>query len=844
MRKCSFSEKRFGLIVLFISCFLALMPGCGPGDTVAPDTGETTISGLEQDVRVRRDELGIPVIDAQNMHDLVYAAGYVMAADRLAQMVNYALFGQGRLAEMAGPMALDLDIYIRTINLPGIAQRQYDQLSDPLKKMLSAFSDGVNAYIDAHKDHLPLDFKLSGYTPEPWQPINSLHVFNVLNLGLSFNLREEIAFLNLAQTLGAEKAAWLFPIYPDEELPFEKAGALSALDLKGVAGQAGALARVGEKMAACLMPLGVAASNNWAVAPERTVNKASIVANDTHLPLQQPPVWMMMQLKTPDFHAAGIAMPGIPGIVAGYNGNVAWGMTMVMGDSQDLFVEKLKTIDGRLYYLYQDKWLPASARSETFRAKGGKETTRTIYATGHGPLLNSALSADPIHPALPPRIDPTPYGIAVKTVSLQTDDSFNGMYELFSAKDMKAARAALEKVRFMDLNFIYGDQKNIAWQVTGCYPIRKKGRGHLPSPGWTDEYDWEGYLPQSEQPYRQNPGQGYLCTANNRTIEPGTEPILGSSWYAPERAERIGQMLSENDAYTWKDAVAMQADVHDLLAAKVKKLLFESPVAEDVRKAIAALPQPDQIDRANAALEMLAEFDGNMAADSPGAAFFGIFQHMFIRSLFLDELGPEGKSAWKNYMVLNSGIYSPDEDHLLGRADSPFWDNIYTSRKETKADILALALANSMRYAEGRLGRDRKSWQWGDLHTYTWRTGLSQMREKLPWMKRAAVWMIGKYTDRGPYPAGGSINTINVAGFYKGQDFDVWLVPAMRMVVDFSRDEPLFLTICGGQSGNPASPHCDDGIPAWRNAETRQMAFSDENIEKQYDRVFVLRAGK
>lgn len=840
MREFRFQAATAGAVAMMILLASFVLPGCGLQKSIDPDSGSITLPRLNQDVRVRRDELGIPVIEADNMHDLIYATGYVMASDRLAQMVSYSLLGQGRLAEMAGPVALDIDVYIRTLDLPGNARKQYDQLGEPIREVLSAYSEGVNAYIETHRGRLPLDFKLSSYSPEPWEPIDSLYVSNVLNLGLSFNLREEIAYINLAKKVGAEKAAWLFPLYPDEPLPFEEAATLSKIDFNAVPDQAEQTSALDEKLSAYLMPFGVAASNNWAVAPERTEKKASIVANDTHLSLEHPPIWMLLQLKMPDLHVAGIAMPGIPGIVAGYNGHIAWGMTMVMGDGQDIFIEKLNTINGQTNYLYMNKWYPVMTRTEVFRINKEESVERTISATVHGPLLNAALAAEPKHHALPPGLA-SPYGIAVKMVSLADDHSFDAMYELLKATDMEEARAAIERTRFMDLNFVYGDAENIAWQVSGAYPIRKKGRGHLPSPGWDGEYDWKGYLPVDEHPYEENPDIGYFGTANHRTIAPGEGPVLGNSWYAPERAERIKQMLSKNASYKWSDAVAMQYDHVDLMVPKVKQLLLQSPMREKVESAIAALPRADEAKNAEAGLKILSGFDGDMLADSSGAAYFGIFHHYFIRNVFLDELGPEDGTAWKNYMVLTSGIYAADQDHLLGRDDSPFWDNIHTSRKETKADILAKSLAEAMTYAEKRLGNNSGKWKWGDIHTYSWRTGTSQMDEHLPLVKRIAVWMIGKYTDRGPYPAGGDHNTLDVAGFNKGENFDVWLIPAMRMVVDFGLDEPLFLTICGGQSGNPASSHYDDGIPVWLKGETRQMAFRDENIEKQYDRVLVLK---
>ncbi|MGM0453844.1 MAG: penicillin acylase family protein [Thermodesulfobacteriota bacterium] len=834
-----------GLIVLAV-LLPVLVPGCSVidyhlRDTVDPDTGSITVSGLKADVDIRRDDLGIPVIDARNMSDAAYAAGYVMAADRLSQMVTYCLIGQGRLAEMVGPPAVDIDVYIRALGLPERAKRQYAMLSDDVKQMLTHFSKGVNAYIHTHRDRLPPALQMTGYRPETWKPVHSFYIYNVLNLGLSFNVREEMAFLNLAQKLGANKAAWLFPVYPDEPLPFHKAAALADLDFNGISETTGRLADLEDRLARILMPLGVAASNNWAVSPQRAARDATIVANDTHLPLEHPPVWMLMQLKTPEFHVAGVAMPGIPGIVAGYNGHIAWGMTMVMGDSQDLFIEKLKTVDGEPCYKYQGRYQPVQTRTEVFEVKGKDPVKKTISTTRHGPLLNSVLTSAPKHPMMPPAAE-SRYGIALRTTAPETDMSFDGMYELNRAETMAEARAAIEKVRFMNLNLVYGDAKNIAWQVSGCYPVRSKGRGHLPSPGWTGAYDWDGYLPVKDHPYVKNPRRGFLYTANHRTVSPEKGPLLGSSWYAPERAGRIGELLDQKNAYTWADAVAMQHDRFDRLVPKLKQLLFDASMGRSVESVINNWPDTRRKDRARRALAVLADFDGRMLAKSSGAAFFGIFHHYFIRNLFFDELGPEKSAAWGSYQVLNSGIYAADQDHLLGRKDSPFWDNVHTDAVETKADILAETLADAMGYAEKRLGGDQSDWQWGDLHTYEWQTAMTKMRPHMGAFKSFFAWLAAQYTDRGPYPAGGDLNTINVAGHRKGQNYDVWLVPAMRMVVDFGRKEPLFLVNSGGQSGNPASPHFDDGIPVWLTSGNRQMPFGEKNLASHYDRVFVLEA--
>lgn len=841
--------------LLQLGCLIALcliFTGCGKlfdftlRKTVDPDTGTASVPGLLDTAAIRRDDFGIPVVEAKNLHDLMVAAGYVMASDRLAQMVAFSLLGQGRLSEMAGKIALDMDLYVRTMGVPNAARAEYEGLAPEIKSALAAFSDGVNAYREAHRDRLPLDFKVSGYAPEPWEPIHSLYIAHVFNLGLSFNLHEEIAFLNIAAAVGPSKAAWLMPVYPDEPLPFEKAAALEKIDFTKILPGSLDLASVYRQLKGVMLPPGTAASNNWGIAPKNTLKQASIIANDTHLALEQPPLWMLMHLKCPDVDAAGVAIPGVPGIVAGYNGQIAWGVTMVMGDNQDVFIEQFKSKSGVTHYLYKGEWLPVAERRETFKIKGEPDQVRTIAFTRHGALLNPALQHPPTNLMQPPAIQTAPdYGLAVQSVVSHSGQSFMGGYRLMQAKDMQGAHDAIREMRSMALNFIYGNKDHIAWQVSGRYPIRQSGKGHLPSPGWTGEYDWTGYADVDAHPCIADPPEGYLYTANHRTLPPGRGPVLSSSWYAPERSERIREMLEKSNRHTWRDCVDMQRDRKDVLVKKFQAMLFEPSFLALVEKRIQSWKEEEKVKKAHDALAILKSFDGDMSPESMGAAVMGIFQHVFINRVFYDELGPNDSPAWQNFVTLIQIDYSADQDHLLGRADSPFWDDVTTKETETKPDMIAETLADSMDYAEAYLGRDRDKWQWGRLLMYEWRTQATQMKAHLPFLARLGVDVLGTYTDRGPFPAGGSYNTVNVAGHSKGEDFRVWLVPAMRMIVDFGLDEPLLLTNSGGQSGNPASRHYDgDAIDLWRKGETRSIPFKEENIIAQYKRVFVLKPDK
>ncbi len=292
-------------------------------DSLPPTSGVQPIKGLAQNVSIRRNALGMPLIETGTFHDALFALGYVHASDRLSQMVSLRLLAQGRLAEMVGPGALEIDRFMRTVNLRQAAEIQYRNASPRLQRFFEVYARGVNAYLYRYRDKLPMDLAQSGYRPEYWKPEDSALVFALLNFGLAVNLQEEIASLTLAQKVGSDKLAWLTPTYPDENLPFDEAEKLKGLRLDGqvpgLAGVEGAARQV-----AALSMLGVAASNNWAIAPQRSRSGKSLMANDTHLPLSMPSVWNYVQIRSPKYQAAGVSIAGLPGVVAGFNGKLAW----------------------------------------------------------------------------------------------------------------------------------------------------------------------------------------------------------------------------------------------------------------------------------------------------------------------------------------------------------------------------------------------------------------------------------------------------------------------------------------------------------------------------------------
>ena len=797
--------------------------------SVHPDQGTARVQGLAQSVVIRRNALGMPLIETNTFHDALFALGYVHASDRLSQMVGLRLMAEGRLAEMAGPGVLEIDRFMRAVNLKKSAEVLYRNASPRLQRFFEVYARGVNAYLFRYRDKLPMDLAESGYRPPYWRAEDSVLVFCLLNFGLSVNLQEEIAALVLAQKVGSDQLAWLLPTYPDEPLPVEEAAKLKGLNLNGQLVGLGAVSNAVSQFADAHM-LGVAASNNWAIAPQNSRSGKSLLANDTHLPLSMPSAWNFVQIRSPKYQAAGVSIAGVPAVVAGFNGKLGWGMTMVMGDNQDLFLEKIKRENGRLMYLADGKWLPAQQRQETFFIKGQRPIRETLYETRHGPLLNSALG-ERKHMLQPLQLS-SGYGLALQTTQFEADKTLDAFFDLSRAQSVEQAFEATREVRAMPLNVIFADARHIGWQVTGRLPNRRAGLGLMPSPGWDSQYEWDGFADPMLHPYDQDPPEGWLGTANQRTVPRGYGMQLSNSWYYPERAERIAE-LAGTGKHDSQSMIAMQYDQTSLFAGKLQSMFGAPGMAEGLKTAIDALP-PAERSKAREAHRRLMKFDGKMAATSADAALFSAFLYQSARETFLDELGPDTSPAWQALVETANSSYSAQADHLLGREDSPFWNDIRTPQLEDKPAILARSLAGAVSFTESKLGTERSAWQWGKLHSYNWTTETSHLARYMSASQRASINALKGYLDRGPYPAGGDHSTLNVSAYNWGQNFDTWLIPAMRIVVDFGREEPLIGLNSSGQSGNPASKHYADGIDAWLKGQYMTFPFQPHNLDKAY----------
>ena len=832
------SWRQSCVIGLCLACLC--VSGCAPllnsifNNALPPAEGRRSLPGIAAEVLVSRDDLGIPFIDAQSLDDLITAMGYVSACDRFTQMEGFRLVGQGRLSEMAGKAALEMDLYLRALNVNKATDVLYAAATPELRRLLQCYADGVNAYLDTMP--LPMTLKMAGHHPEKWEPRDSVSVFIVLTLGLAQNIHEEIGILNLARRMGPENLAWLIPIYPDEPLPFEEMNKLAGVDLTSAARDMEDLFAAIARTNRLIVPA-AAASNNWVISGRRTASGKPILANDTHLPLALPSYWHMMKLRCPGLEGAGVALAGVPGIIAGYNRHMAVGMTMVMADNQDIFLEQLRQQEDGLYYLYLGEWLRTTERPETIRVKGGKDITVTIHETIHGPLMNNILTAPPRHLLIPLPTDAS-LGIAVSWAAFEPDQTMEAFFNIMKATSvddiLAAARAGTSVI---PLNLVMADANDIAWQVTGCFPIRKKGRGLCPSPGWNGEYDWQGFLDPACHPTAKNPDKGYIGTANNRTVGADFPHVLSSSWYYPDRARRIDQLLTAEEKCTVETVKAMQLDVYSPFVETIKQVLLDETAAGQIN---AVFEEEKARQRVAEGLRVLSDFSGEMTTDSAGAAFCGAFLSCLAENLFADECGGTRTPAWDSLTEIFLMAYSALHDHLTERCqNSPFWDDVTTEAKEDRRQILAQTVLDAVTFLEDAFGPAEK-WRWGELHRYRWVTDASQLSPHMGFFDKMGMKFLAGYLDRGPYPAPGDHTTLNVAAYHPGKDFNAWLIPAMRLIVDFDAEEPLIGINSSGQSDNPASPHYEDGILAWLNGTYNAFPFNEGHIRQKYTRTLVL----
>ena len=742
-------------------------------------TGSTALRGLDGDVEVLWDRWGVPHVYAGTQDDVFLAQGYLHAQDRLWQMEMNRRIGAGRLSEIFGARTLEADRFLRRVGLRRVARREMDLLDDETAAMMTAYCSGVNAFLMAHQSRLPIEFSLLRFRPEAWSPLDSLTWAKLMGWSLSLNWDVELYRARFLSLLGPEAAAAIEQAYPQGHPITVSPGTPSA----------GGPAISGEELAALAGVIQGAFSNAWVVNGERSATGRPFLANDPHLIPQLPSTWYEMHLECPQFRVSGASMAGAPGIVIGHNQHIAWGLTASMVDSQDVFIEEFSPNDP-LKYKHKGRWRRAARVKETIRVKGQRDAVmEEVLTTLHGPVILPGKGG-------------SGRAFALRSTLLEPNHLSRAALELAKARDWGEFRAALSHWAAPALNFLYADAAgHIGYQLAGRMPRRVDGTGYLPSPGWTGQHEWAGYLDFEELPSAFDPSEGYLVNANNRPMRDGgtSEGIYGE-WIDGYRAQRIEEVLLAHSKLDADGIRQIHQDALSLPAQELQRLL------KDV--------QPRSPD-ARFALDKIIQWDCRVSVQSIGAAIYEVFRLTLMRKVLQPVLGPHTQ----DYFGMQIHPFGGTTAYQF-RGSSFF---LRLAKEQTENDgggVISESLEETVAFLRERLGSNVARWRWGRLHRVSFNHALGQQP------------LLGLFLNRGPYPLMGDMDTPHQASFSLRQPYDAtrWL-PSLRFIADTSNWDRSLMVHVPGQSGQVGSSHYDDLISLWRSGEYHPMPFSRSAVE-------------
>jgi penicillin amidase len=844
--------------------------------------GAVRLEGLSGPAEILRDRYGVPHIYARTAEDLFFAQGYAHAQDRFWQMEFWRRVGAGRLSELFGKSLLETDKFLRTLGLHEVAQREYELMPPDTRRYLDAYVAGVNAYaLERPPWRLALELtllRLQGvkFAVEPWTPADSIAWGKMMAYDLGTNFEEERS--NLEILGGAGRRAWgdyFSPYRSDMPYIVSQQELAQGVGLDPMAQGADSIgAQLACALPACALPAwargAVAAgpfgtsgkgSNSWVISGERTASGKPLLANDMHLGIQMPSVWYEVGLHGIDeqgnvgrtercpFDVRGYSFPGVPFVIAGHNDRIAWGFTNQGGDVQDLYVERLNPENPDQYEV-NGRWVDMEIRYETIKInKEDEPYVLRVRKTRHGPLLTDrsswrALAAYAVSPGKPFPQDFSFTGLALRWTALEPTRLVEAVCRLDQASGYADFREALRRWDIAHQNVVYADvEGNIAYQATGLIPVRAQGDGRAPVPGWTDEYEWLGYVPFEQMPAVLNPAKGYMVTANNPPVAPEYPRYLGSQFSMGYRARRISELIeADRDGITIEDMKRIQGDVYDQAAAETVPYLrgldlrgaLESRQLEGQPKPPGAAGQPEEqrsererlkqqkqeqqeLQALEKARERLLGWDARMKRDSPEAALYGFFWLKLVEETFKDQF-PE--SAWPpgEHGRLQSTLYT-----LLQQPDDPWWDDLRTpDTRESRDEILVRAFGKGYRATVERLGKRMDSWRWGKLLTAEFRNAT---------LGESGIGPIERIFNRGPVQMQGGNTQVNTAHWSVSDPFKVIAIVSEREIVDLGDLAGSLSVHSTGQSGHPTNRHYDDFIEPWRNVQYHSTLWERAQVE-------------
>ncbi|HEY1291866.1 MAG TPA: penicillin acylase family protein [Chloroflexota bacterium] len=744
--------------------------------------GEVRLKGLSAPVEIVRDRWGIPHISAREPLDAFFGQGFCHAQDRLWQMDLTRRLASGRLAEVFGKTALDIDRFQRRVGLHRVAQRDWDTAEGDLRDILRAYAAGVNACLEGliSAKKLPAEFVLARFQPGPWEPVDTLAFARYLAYTQSANWESEMIRSRLIAKLGYTLAASLEPDVwqPDTDaLPhLEDWGPpelpppteLPSLELAG----------------------GPLASNAWAVSGARSSTGKPLLANDPHMFPRYPSVFYEAHLAAGgELNVAGGSVPGAPGVLIGHNRHIAWGLTAATVDASDLYVERLDPGDARRTE-FAGHWESGTLVPEAIVVKGRTKPwiEEVLITPRHGPLLTPTSSIPDEHRPL-----------AMRSMVLEAPSAAAALLDINRATSWDEFQAAARRWGAPAMNVTYADTDgNIGYQMVGRVPIRRRGEGLVPSPGWSGQYEWDGSIPYDDLPSTLNPSDGLWANANHNVARK-SHHFFGREFIDPSRYQRIRQVLESKQRHSAVDFGALQADELSLPARQIAAILVEH------------VSTRGRVERR--ALDELRRWDGRISADSAAACIYAVFRNELIRArhqTLVGELLPA---------LLGVGLHP-----LLAPVNSHYF--LQTQRVLDFVSALpddpavGRAFRASVAWLARKLGPNVSGWHWGRLHQLHLEHALS-LRKPL-----------GMVFDVPAFAWGGDLETVRAGGSAPGEFKVTGPVSAYRFIADCADWDNTLACIPGGQSGHRGSPHYADQVDAWRRVAYHPLSFTRPAIAR------------
>lgn len=771
----------FGLLALAMAAIYMLL-----WRSLPQVRGVVKVTGLRAPIEISRDSNMVPHIYAQHKLDAWFGLGYVHAQERLWQMEMQRRLGQGRLAELFGKRAVSADRVMRTMGLYRAALQDWETLPAAMRELVLAYVAGINSVIAARVQPLSPEWRLLRCKPAAWTGPDVLLGVKLMALNLGLNYEIKLLRHDMLQALGPELAELVMQGYPQyDPIP---------TPIETQPSSVGPLTSLGSTLQSLGMEgLGASGvgSNAWVVAGAKSVSGKPLLANDPHLMVGMPALWYMAHLSAADLDVAGATIPGLPGVVVGRNRSIAWGLTNLNPDVQDLFRERLDA-EGRCAE-FQGQMEPMTIVNETIKVRGQPDVALTVRISRHGPLLSDALNA--ARAARRQTAELTPREpLAMRWTALDAGDTTLAAFiAINEAHNWESFRQALQLCVAPAVNFVYADTAgHIGYQAAGRIPVRASGDGSLPVPGWNGEHEWIGSVPFAELPASYDPPEQMIVSANNCPVTTDYPHYLGRNWQPPFRAQRISAELQATAQHSLESFAALQGDTVSLFARELLPALLRHIHPSD--------------DRTQRAAAMLARWDGDCTRSSGAAALFAAWVAHLPQTLLEPDVERRLLDVYNRSFLFVSRFLSA----VLCEQRQPWFDRLTTPQPDGTPSKLDASFRAAIAQLTRRCGPEMEQWRWDRLHHVVFAHqpfhGLAPLR---PIFSRAL-------------PHGGDWSTVNFGPFLFDGSFRQVMAAGYRQLVDLGRPDLEFV-FSGGQAGHACSTHYDDYLADWHALRFRTL---------------------